>query len=1037
MRKIAFLTLLVLAGVVSYAQRTAVYTDKDAGYVTGEMYYDAKVYAAAMHVYDPANAPSLPPFEPMSESLRSNADFRRAQAAVRRDLPEAENMVLAFIRDNEPNPIASEASLEMAQYYFADRQYEKAIQYYGRLSTDDLSPDQREEVLFRIGYAHFVRKEYTESRQALAQASRNSSSRFYHPANYYLGMCHFIEGDYDSAVARFKKVEGSEEYMDYVPYYTSLLYFALRDFENVIAHGEPFLETRELYNEEEIRHLVGQAYFELKQYDLALPYLEHYEQNTGKMRPGEFYQLAYAQYQIGLCDKASETFKEIASLENPMGQRANFYIADCNLQTGNHREARNAFRSVSKMDYDPNLQQEALFNYGKLSAELNYDRDAIHTLNSIPLSSTFYPEAQEVLDDVFAYTQDHGNALAALDEIDELSPRLKSAYQRLSLMMAFQYMSDGNLKAADDAFVLANKYPLDASYTAQAVFWRAEIAHSEGRYADSRDLFSKYFTLARSVRELPIESSPTLANYTQGYNFLKQKSYGTALEHFERAVVGLADSRFNSSRYREQVSPDAKVRSADCLFKLNKYERAITRYDEVIGKSGSSAIYAQFQKAMILGLMDQPIEKIVLLEDIAVSHPKSQFADDALFQLAATYQDMGSNDKALPALRNLITYHPNSPLRNSAYLRLGLVSYNNGDLNSAIDYYKSVFNNNPTAGETQEALTALQEIYIQDLSSPDEYFAIAETLPGNHVTDFKRDSMSYRTAEIQFENAQYAKAIAAFDKYLDNYPKGANYLAAYYFRGESHALLEHYDEALRDYDAVAQQGNSTFYQKSLTKAASLSYHHAESFYAAYDYYLELSQISLDEQVQYDAQLGMMRSAYRSESWDKARIAGTSVLQHHDITAEEKAEAHYCIAKSAYANNDPDEALIHFNSVVEFSNNVRTAEARYTICKIYYDRGQLDLAEQLCFNANKDNTNYPNWVAKGLILLSDIYVGREDLFNAKAPLEALVESFQGDTSILEEARRKLDKILLMEQENSRLKAGTDSNDIDEKNNHEDR
>jgi TolA-binding protein len=360
---------------------------------------------------------------------------------------------------------------------------------------------------------------------------------------------------------------------------------------------------------------------------------------------------------------------------------------------------------------------------------------------------------------------------------------------------------------------------------------------------------------------------------------------------------------------------------------------------------------------------------------------------------------------------------------------MGLISFNNGDLNSAIKNYKTVFNHNPTSNEAQEALGALEEIYIQELAAPDDYFAFVESIPGYEVSEFRRDSVRFRTAEIQYENAEYSKAVNSFAVYLEKFPTGINRLAAHYYSAESYGILKEYDNALQEYDAVVKKNTSKFYLKALTKAASLSYHYQQDFSRAYEYYAQLTDITTDPKGKFDAELGMMRSAYRNEKWTDAKIAGTAVLNYPDATKEEMSEAHYCVAKSSYDTNQLDDALNHFNEVTKYSNNALTAESRYLMASIYYQRKQLDLAEQMTHNANADNSNYPFWVGKGLILLSDIYVSRKDYFNAKAPLEALIENFQGEGEIITEAREKLSNVQQLEEMNSRLKADSDTIELD--------
>ena len=67
---------------------------------------------------------------------------------------------------------------------------------------------------------------------------------------------------------------------------------------------------------------------------------------------------------------------------------------------------------------------------------------------------------------------------------------------------------------------------------------------------------------------------------------------------------------------------------------------------------------------------------------------------------------------------------------------------------------------------------------------------------------------------------------------------------------------------------------------------------------------------------------------------------------------------------------------------------------------------METAEQLAQESMEANGEYPYWVAKSLILTADILTEKGDYFNAKAALEAVIENFQDDQEILDEANNKL-------------------------------
>ena len=116
---------------------------------------------------------------------------------------------------------------------------------------------------------------------------------------------------------------------------------------------------------------------------------------------------------------------------------------------------------------------------------------------------------------------------------------------------------------------------------------------------------------------------------------------------------------------------------------------------------------------------------MLALEQLVQQYPRSSFADDALFELAKSYQALNQPQQALAPLRRIVSeYKVQSALVNQSLLQLGLISYNLGNAEAAINYYKQVFTNNPTAGEAGVAKEAMREIYVNDMGRADLYFCV-------------------------------------------------------------------------------------------------------------------------------------------------------------------------------------------------------------------------------------------------------------------------------------------------------------------------
>ena len=348
---------------------------------------------------------------------------------------------------------------------------------------------------------------------------------------------------------------------------------------------------------------------------------------------------------------------------------------------------------------------------------------------------------------------------------------------------------------------------------------------------------------------------------------------------------------------------------------------------------------------------------------------------------------------------------------------------------TALKFYKRIFVNNPAPKESQAALIAIEEIYIDDLKKADDYFAYLDSIPEYRITDFEKDSLSYVIAENRFRNSNYEGAVDGFTSYLEKYRTGTHKLDAHYIRGESLSILNRYGAANADYEAVIKEGFSNYYESALRKAAIINYNHIQDFKQSYKFYDILSTVSRSPEITYEAQLGALRSAFRIQNDDAILTYGAQVYGSPYNTYDEKLTSRYYIAKVSYRKGLKDQALAAFDEVGKNATNNQGAESRYMTAKIFYENNDMELAEVAINNANEKNSAYANWVAKGLLLLSDIYITNGDLFNARAATEAVVENFSSDKELLSEANQKLSKIKTLEKSQSRIKTNSNPGQLE--------
>ncbi len=1027
MRKCAFIVFAFFLPFCAISQRTSVYTEANANFKKGLEFFDLGVYGMAQAEFEKVLDQVNPVNEPEYRIIKTKAELYYARCAVRLQEPDGQKLMLEFARKHRPDPAANKALLELADHYYNGKQYDEAIEFFAMMDQRGFSAEEKADIAFKHAYSLFARKRYDESKAKFAQLMSEPGDHYY-ASYYYHGLASFHGKDYDDAIASWQVAEKRSKYRNIIPYYIAQIYFAQEDFEQVIAYAEPQLSNNRLKQRTEMHQLVGQAYFELGNYEHALSYLEYYESKSRRLREEDFYQLGLVQYKNAKYESAIKSFRQLDKSNSALGQSAMFYLADAYLKIDDKASARNAFHKVSKAKFDEDMREEALFNFAKLSAELHFDRDAVNTLQRFEPTSRYYAQAQELLSETLINTRDYKRAIKIIERLDDHSPRIKEAYQKVCYYQGLEDYVATRHREALQYFAKSLKVPVDPRIQALATFWTGEIHHFQKQYDVSKADFDKYVLLAKGLHDLPPTASMGAAHYTQGYNYLKTADFNTALKNFESSIGQIQRYGSGSEVLSNRILPDAVLRAGDCHFKRNKYNLALDYYNKAISIEAPGFQYALFQKAVIQGLQGRTAGKIAALRDLVEDHPNSAYADDALLELGNTYQEQGRFEEALDPLQQLVsTYKGRSELINSAYLKLGLISYNLGELDRALGYYKAIFKSNPTSQEAKDALAAIEEIYVEDLGQPDEYVAFVESLPGYKVSGGERDSLNYLVALRLYENAEYARAVDAFTDYLTRYPRGFHALDAVYNRAECNSILKTFDPALADYQALIEKGQSRYYLPSLEKAALISYNHAEAFDQAYRYYSLLEDLTTDPETKFTAQLGSMRSAYRSGKSEAASMYASKVMSNPLARQEELTVAQFYRGKILFEKKDYAEALRLFELVINQSDNENTAEARYLRAYIAYVSRDLDQAEAHCRTAYAESGAYPFWVAKSLILLSDVLVDKEDFFNAKAALEAVIDNFTDDPELVQIAQAKVDQINKEEERRNRIDdgAGEDS------------
>ncbi len=186
----------------------------------------------------------------------------------------------------------------------------------------------------------------------------------------------------------------------------------------------------------------------------------------------------------------------------------------------------------------------------------------------------------------------------------------------------------------------------------------------------------------------------------------------------------------------------------------------------------------------------------------------------------------------------------------------------------------------------------------------------------------------------------------------------------------------------------------------------------KEFNKAVTYFEELEEVASYPENKAYARSGLMRCALKLGNLQEAIDAGNDLLTSESITAELRNEVHITLARAWFELGKEDEALEEYKKVKERVQNEWAAEAHYRIALIRFNKGLTDESEESIFELADKYGSFDYWVAKGFILLADIYTKKENYFQARQTLQSIIDNYTGP-ELGEVARRKLAEVEKLE------------------------
>ena len=991
MRKFSMLLYLILwTGSLSLnAQQSAINTHDNSDFDKAVALYNDKQFLAAQILFEKVKQKST------NQEVMSDCSFYIANSAIRLDQSNADQLMEDFVSDYPTSTKQNQAFVGVAHYYFEAGRYPQALEYFDKVDESVLTYEGLEKFNFQKGYAYYSAGKKKEATNYLNKVA--NSKEYGAQAKYYLGTMSYENDDYKEATKYFDQISGEEKYKEKLSYFQADMNFKLGNFQKAIDLGTVAMAKSNAAEKSELNKIIGESYFNLKQYDKALPYLKEYKGRKGKWNNTDYYQLGYTHYKLNDFENAISQFNKIIDGTDFISQNAYYHLGESYLKSDRKQQALNAFKSASEMDFDKKIQEDANLNYAKLSYELGNSYQSVPDVLSAFItkypSSPSKDEIEGLLINSYITSKNYKEALTLLEK--NRNPLYKSAYQKVTFYRGLELYTDGSYQDALKMFKKSIAEQKDQKFAARATFWKGETEYVLDSFNEALLSFKQFEGFAEAKNTPEFKN----INYNIAYAYFKQKEYDQAGNYFQSYIDVSKDDKTRLN--------DAYLRLGDSRFVAAKYWPAMDAYNKAIELKSVDADYAAFQKAISYGFVQKNDKKIEDFNKFLQNFKTSQYRDDSLFELGNTYVADGKTELALTTYDQLLKEFPKGLYASKAILRQGLVYYNGNKGELAITKFKKVAADFPKSPEALEAVSTARLIYM-DNGKVDEYASWVRTLDFVEVSDAELDNDTYEAAEKQYLQNNVKQAISSLNGYVSKFPNGIHALKANFYLGQLYFADNLQSNAIPNYEYVIAKSRNEFTEQSLARLSEI--HLNKNDFAKAIPVLKRLEAEADfpQNITF-AQSNLMRAYYDQKDYSNAVVYADKVLNNPKTDNKVKSDAQIIVARSAIKVNDEAKARTAYANLLKIAKGELAAEALYYDAYFKNKDGKYEDSNKAVQKLSKDYSGYKYFGAKGLIVMAKNFYGLKDSFNATYILESVLENFKEFDDVLLEAQTELDVI----------------------------
>lgn len=893
---------------------------------------------------------------------------------------EARAAYSRFLTDRPFDTDRQKAAMGIADCLFATGDVNGAREAYEAVDPAGLTSTDAALYYYRAGVTFLETGDTDRAESFFERAANDELTR--QDALFYLGTIAYNAGNYSLARKRFKGVGGNPATAAEAEFYLTAIDFAEGSYSRALSQARQLLRRQGLSatTTAELNRIAGESAYKLDDSREALVYLEKYIAATPEAAPTSLYIAGLAAFDRGDYARALELLQPVTERgEGAVRQSAYLYAGQCLLEEGDTAAAIMAFDKAAHVDDDKAVREAAFYNYAAArfsgaSVPFASAADTFEEFLRLYPSGPYSDRVAAFLAEGYMADNDYIRALQRLDAIANPSPHIQAARQRVLYTLGTTALADNKLGEAQGYLDRAEAGPHpDRNVARETTLSQARLMLRQQRYKEAATRFHSY------LRSAPADAvNRPVALYGLAYACYGANDAVRAEEFFSRAKGTMATAAANA---------DVLDRLGDLSFAAGAFDRAADYYAQALKTHPAAGDYPALGIARMKGYMRDYSGKLDALYDFDSRYASSALMPEAMLERTQALISLGRNDDAIAVYRSLIDRYPTTAQGRRGYLQMAMTLLDTGRREQAAQAYRDVITRYPTSDEALQAASLLKIMLTDDGRGAEYLDFMAGVSNAPAVSADEAEQLAFDSACRAFELRADTSQLRDFAGRYPASPRAPQALGMLLTAsGGTDTALEVAKRILERYpdSNAAEEALAVVADRALATG---------DMPAAQQAYRTLADRASDASMATRARLGVMRTA---RDMGQMQLAGemADAIATSSAGAEAVAEANFTKALALDADGNAEAAIAMWLDLAKDSSTLFGAKSAFEAARALHENGKHDRALKVAQDFVQSGSAQRYWVARGFILISDIYAAKGKEFEAKEYLNALKDNYPG-------------------------------------------